>query len=685
MSKLFNKSTNWIVGLPWLTAFVILLITGIALIGHYHPALITDLFEQEVADTQSQAEQKANDDNDIVAPPMRGFSFHSDSVIVVESPDLFSPVGAQAMRAIVEDLEATDIVNDVVWMDEIPMLNIFSLPTPVLPHESASQQRFELAKQKALKHPFIKGQLLSTDCQTTLLLVTFDRFFIQDDQDVYTKIREIAEATQKRFPKFDAEFTVTGSLPIWVETRKSHTENHSNYQMIAYGMIGLMSLILFRGFAAVFVVALAPVLGVFWTLGFIRFFELDLNPFNDIVLPVLVSLIALTDGVHLMAEIRNLRAKGLAPREAAAEGVRRVGLACALTSITTAIGFGSLYLANHTMVQEFGASCVLGVLLSFLAVVTTIPLVCSTWLGKFVHLGREKSLIDKNLGKISGIVDYVILRKRTFAISAIVLTVVFVLVSLQLRPDERLSMLMPASSEAAIGLGKIDKAMNGVERASVDVSWSSEVEDGSPEIVRVIQQVDEALRDEELIGHPLSILKLIESMPGDGPAVDRMSMLELLPASLKRAFYVPETRQANVLFRVQDLGIATYDPVFRRVQEDLRSIQSEHPQFELALTGNAVWRWENLFQIVVDLATSLGTAVLIIFVVLALVYKSLRIGLISLVPNLFPLAVSGVYLYLTGQALEVVTVCAFTVCLGIAVDDTIHFSDALSGRVKSLR
>ena len=63
----------------------------------------------------------------------------------------------------------------------------------------------------------------------------------------------------------------------------------------------------------------------------------------------------------------------------------------------------------------------------------------------------------------------------------------------------------------------------------------------------------------------------------------------------------------------------------------------------------------------------------IIFVVLSLVYRSLRIGLISLVPNLFPLAVAGGYLVFTGQALEIVTVCAFTVCLGIAVDDTIHF------------
>ena len=51
----------------------------------------------------------------------------------------------------------------------------------------------------------------------------------------------------------------------------------------------------------------------------------------------------------------------------------------------------------------------------------------------------------------------------------------------------------------------------------------------------------------------------------------------------------------------------------------------------------------------------------------------MRIGIISILPNLFPLCVGGTYLALTGQALEIVTVCAFTCCLGIAVDDTIHF------------
>jgi uncharacterized protein len=150
-------------------------------------------------------------------------------------------------------------------------------------------------------------------------------------------------------------------------------------------------------------------------------------------------------------------------------------------------------------------------------------------------------------------------------------------------------------------------------------------------------------------------------------------MMALLPPPLKRAFYVPEDRLATVTFRVRDLGIARYGPVFERIEAGLKRIADQHPNFTFYLDGTAAWRWRNLYQIVVDLAMSLGSASIIIFAVLGLAFRSARIGLISIIPNVFPLAVTGTFLVLAGQSLEVVSVCAFTVCLGIAVDDTIHF------------
>ena len=74
------------------------------------------------------------------------------------------------------------------------------------------------------------------------------------------------------------------------------------------------------------IVAIAPATGVFWTLGMLHFFDLQDNPFNDIIVPVLISLVGLTDAVHLMVEIRNQRAAGLDTTNGNSAGnVARVG------------------------------------------------------------------------------------------------------------------------------------------------------------------------------------------------------------------------------------------------------------------------------------------------------------------------------------------------------------------------
>ena len=101
------------------------------------------------------------------------------------------------------------------------------------------------------------------------MLVNFDRFFIQEDNYVTEKIREIAEESKSQFPEFEASFTVTGRYPIRVTAQTTNNANRYFYQTVGYGMIAIVSIILFRGLAAFFVVALAPSLGVFWTLGFI--------------------------------------------------------------------------------------------------------------------------------------------------------------------------------------------------------------------------------------------------------------------------------------------------------------------------------------------------------------------------------------------------------------------------------
>ena len=672
LKSVFDQAMVWTVDHRRTTALAVLIITLLAILGYVRPQSVRELFVSP--NKEKAAAQNANEDAFRAVPDVDPVSLsESDAVMVVKSTSFFTPQGAKAMRHVVTKLEELDYVSRILWMDRVPMLNIFGLSEPLFPRSEASAERFEAAKVKAMKHPLVGGHLVSEDGQTMLLLITFDWDFVRSDEQCTTELRAVAEKAAAEFPDVAVSFMVTGDTPARITYMKAHEANQVKYQLIGYGVIAMMAVILFRGIRAVLIVSLAPAIGVFWTMGFLRFFQLEDNPFNDVILPVLISLVGLTDGVHLTVQIRKMRAAGLSERLAARTALHEVGYACMLTSLTTAIGFGSLSLADNVWVKDFGWCSVIGVTLTFIAVVAIVPLVCSTRLGRNIHLGHEKSLIDRNLTRIGALVDLVLRAPRLITTLSIVATVFLLGISLTLRPDQRRANALPEKSEAYLAMMEMDKTLGGLEFSEVEIEWSQNVPDHSPEILKCISEVDDLLKSEPMIGYPLSIRNLVDSLPGEGPAEDRMSMIELLPPPLKRAFYTPERRRGVVTFRVQDLGIAKFDPVFERITEGLKTIESRHPGFTMKLQGNAIWRWKNLYQIVIDLTASLGSAAFIIFGSLALAYKSLRIGLISIVPNIFPLAVTGTWLVWRNESLELTSVCAFTVCMGIVVDDTIHF------------
>lgn len=672
----------WIADRPWFSAIAIVLLTGVSILGQVNPEWVRNSawYQTLTRESDDEIDQRAVRESritlrrdrsqpaDVPALALAG----GDATLVLHGKGFFTPQGSDALREIAASLEALPVVDSLLWIDRLPGLNLFGLSEPLLPRSTASPVRFEAAKQRALDHPLVSGQLMSDDGETLLILATFNWLHVTSDRDVVDGLVETVRDRMKSYPDLQWEVGITGRVPLVVMTAENRDANNFRYQMIGYAVIAISSLVLFRGLSAVFIVALAPALGVFWTMSCLQFTEIRSNPLTTVIVPILVSLVGLTDAVHLMVQIRKRRGEGASSAQAARQGLSEVGLACLLTSVTTAIGFASLTLAHHEVVREFGIACVIGVCMTFVSVITLIPLLCRSPLGRRLHLGIDRSVVDKQLNRIAPAIDWVLAHSRAVAAFAILATLALASVTLLLQPDERRWGVLPDDYMATETLRLIDRELGGLETASVVVRWDQSVH-GDGEILGVIDKVDQVLASEDLLGRPVSILDLLNALPGDGPPSERMSLLELMPPSIKRAFYKPEMQSAEVQFRVQDLGIAQYNETFQRIESQLAEIEADHPEFLIDLDGTAVWRWKNIFQIVVDLATSLGVAIVIILLVLAVAYRSLRLGLISVVPNLFPLAATGAMMYAVGLNLEITPVCCFTICLGIAVDDTIHF------------
>lgn len=674
MSNKYSWIVHAIVDHPWLNVAFLLVVTTFATIGHYDAnLLIPKKPAQEANEPRSNRPLSRTRAQPSRSEGSRLSLSQADVLIVATSDAFFTPQGAESIRAVVAELESLDTVQSILWLDRVPMLNIFGMPEPVFPKSEASPQKFASAKRKAQEHPLASGQLMSPDGRTLMLLVQMNWLEVRRDEDCTQALREAAQRALAKHPGVSVDIKISGEVPMSLMIISTQRSNQLRYQIIAYCMIFGMAVVLFRGLIAVGIVAMAPIMGVYWTLGILHYFDFQDNPFNDVILPVMLSLIGFTDGVHMMVQIRKQRALGMLPKEATKKGLADVGLACVLTLLTTAIGFASLAWAHHEIVREFGWCCVIGIAISFTAVISIIPLLTASRMGQNLHVGHDRSIVDKNLAKIIVAVNFSIRNARWLSWMAIGLTLGCGLIGLTLRPDDRLSNSLPEGSEARNAMMQLDDAMGGLAVGQIQIRWSEDSNTTRDEIVKVIHEIDKVVAKDPMLGNPLSITRMLEGLPGDRPVEERSSMIELLPPPLKRAYLVEDERLATVTFRVRDTGIASYGPVFTRLEKELASLTDRYPAFDFRLEGRPVWRWRNLYQIVVDLASSLGGEAVIILGLFILAFRSIRLGLIAIVPNLFPLAVTACIAALMGLPLDIVAVCAFTICLGIAVDDTIHF------------
>ena len=131
--------------------------------------------------------------------------------------------------------------------------------------------------------------------------------------------------------------------------------------------------------------------------------------------------------------------------------------------------------------------------------------------------------------------------------------------------------------------------------------------------------------------------------------------------------------RARVDISLRDVGARAYQALAQRLRKELPSLVRAPEGVTTRVTGTSMVAHRGINMLVTDLLFSLSLALGVIAVFLSLLFRSARIGILSLLPNVIPLAVGLGFMRLAGMRLEPVTVMIYSIALGIAVDDTIHF------------
>lgn len=628
-----------------------------------------NLFEQSygrwVSEEQTQVLQDVNE-----AFPNRFSGF--PVILVLECEDFFQPERIKALHRTVEIVEeefaSIDGDGRTFWIGSLPQVTLFGT-SPLLPPDVETLEEAQSAADVIAEHPLVDGQLLSADRRTMLIGL------LDSERKVNQQIRQRAASVLEAV---GIECRLTGPVPLWRAYRDAFKRDHEKIVLIAAAIVVVLALFIFRGLPAIIVSCSGPVVGVFWTLGWLELLGQANNDLAEIIVPVMILMVGFTDGVHLVVHIRQQRLKHPPDEgtvkdcqvEAAASAIEHVGGACLLTSLTTAIGFGSLLMAESEIIQGFGRACSIGVLIAFVAAMLVIPVMSSSWIGRRIHVGTERDVVQRGMRRLDWLIDFVIRRSRLVVFSGVLITAGLAVKSSSLEPDDRVSHRTPHASEAYQTMEHVDSALGGIRPMRVVVNWQDDVSNES--LWQVLSEIESLLEVEPEIGRPVSIRDALSLAPGvDGPA--KLGLVSLLPDDLSRQFWRPDINQAQVIARVRDLGMAHYRPILDRIEKKFAGLTAEHPEFQIKLTGEAIIESQAIQQVVRELFYSLALAAVIIFVVITVAVRSIRFGLLSLIPNIFPLVATGAMRAFIDTSLDVASACSFAICLGIAVDDTIHF------------
>ncbi len=598
-----------------------------------------------------------------------------DCVVLLRSEDFFTPESVRALRRVVKRLDEMPEVESVHSILDayrfVPGLSR-KVPVPLVPRANLTSPSLEKARARAHQHPIVAGHLLSDDGRAMLipLRLAADCRSAQDTRRVTARVHDVLT---RELSQESMVFTLTGVAQLRADIYLCIRHEQVKFILIGVAVAVSLAAYLFRSLSAVVIACAPPLAGALWTVGGMGLFGEPVNTLNSIV-PALVLVVGFTDAVHLLLEIRRERVAGSTPYEAVATALRRLMLPCFLTSTTTAVGFASLAVAQLEVVQRFGFVCAAGALINFAAVVPLVPYLSTTWLGK--SLGTRASDEDRQRRfeqPLTHLVHALVGKSRGVVIAGVALTLIGLSLAWRLKPDNHLRAGIPDGTASYEALRYCDEAFGGVMYSYVVVRWPPEYHLNSPEVLLALHDVHRILAEQEPFGPPFSVLNLLHSLPHrSGELETAVRYLDSVPTKTLDKLVREAERRAVVMFQTPDRGARALEPDFARVEGRLETVAAEHPGFQLRLTGSTVVSARNVNLIIEDLVSSLGLASLTILATLTIAFRSFRLGLLTLIPNVLPLVTAAAVLWFRGDGLEVQAAVTFSICLGVAVDDTIH-------------
>jgi len=538
-------------------------------------------------------------------------------------------------------------------------------------------------KKRIRRNPFIYGNLISRDFQTVALVLIPERN--ADENKSFSEFtqkidKDIKNFLQRETAQTGRQFHVGGELITDAAINELMDSDIGLFFPLSMLISAIFLWIIFRNFAAILFPLLTVFIALIWVLGIKGFVDSPITPVST-TLFALITIIGLANSVHLISQFR-LEFNSLHDKKRAVlASLTKAGVPCFFTSLTTAIGFGSLVTSTIPAIYNLGIFAAVGIMSSFFLSLILIPVGLMWRSPKYPNNNNSKlTALDNCLNKIADINE----KHRVIVITLFTAVVIFMAAGIpRIRIEGSMLEYLKHSTTLYKDTIFLDRHLSGVSSTEIIITGDTD-SFKNPEVLRDIEELQQMLYSHPRVSVCYSV-------------VDYLKMIYRSLNSDDEAYYrIPESSEAvaQCLLMYEISGgediekyITTdYDmvriSVLSRQMDDIQNnqlfdiindyLKNHFEEFDVQVTGFNYLVNQLTGNIIGTQITSLRTAFIVILILMLGVF-GLKLGLLSILPNIFPVVFILGLMGWAGFRLNMATAIIASVAIGIVVDDTIHY------------
>jgi predicted RND superfamily exporter protein len=605
--------------------------------------------------------------------------FGSDDVVVVAliSDALFTPEGLATLERTSDALERADGVQRIESLatsvrlraieDDVEISGFFD--EPVTTAAQAHALRDELVAD-----PLRAGSFVSADGRATAILVTFARV---PEEEFLARGLDLGVLAMARESAPDMQVVMAGTPHVKAEVGRLLQGELTIMVPIVFVLMSVLSCGFFRSVRFGMVPLASVALGLLWTVGVMGWVGHDLNIVTTLIPPLVLAL-GFAYSTHVVAGFV-ADDEGGAPADRALRALAHTAFPITFTALTTAAGFLSLTSNGLAVIRGFGVFAAVSTGATLLAALTLAPLLLAS---SAAPDGLESVPAARRLDAL-----FVRLAAWDARHATPLLLVGALLAGLAFASATRIEVNLPVienfreDAEIRRAYHEVDRLFGGANQFFVMLRADEKRAFEQPALLREVAALQGWIGEQPEIGGSTSVVQYLEVLnaglgPEDGPvrqipdSANLVAQLLLFGANEELDVLLDRAHQ---VITIMVRSTATETSEFNRLAARIDARLAELPEgITSHTTGNAILLTRSADRIALGQAISLSLACAMIGLLLVLYFRSLRLGLFALLPNLLPVGLYFGLLGATGITLNNSTALMGSIVLGIAVDDTLH-------------